>query len=48
MLLLFETSEYDENILIYKCKIAVTIDFDLTLFTLETMKAKSNLIKKYR
>jgi hypothetical protein len=48
MLLLFETSEYDVNRLIYKCKIAVTIDLDLTPFNLETMKAKSNLIKKYR
>jgi hypothetical protein len=48
MFLLFETSEYDVNLLIYKCKIAVTIDFDFTPFNLETMKAKSNLTKKYR
>jgi hypothetical protein len=35
MLLLFETSEYDVNFWIYKWKIAVTINFDLTLFNLE-------------
>jgi hypothetical protein len=48
MLLLFETSEYDVNFFIYKWKIAVTTDFDLTAFNLETMKVKSNLIKTYR
>ena len=48
MLLFFESSEYDVNLLIYKCKIAVTVDFDLTPFNLKITKTKSNLIEKYR
>ena len=48
MLLLFETSEYDVKIIIYKWKIAVTTDFGLTPFNLESMKVKSNLITNYR
>ena len=46
MLLLFETSEYDVNFFIYiymqdSCH-------NWFWFDLETMKVKSNLIKKYR
>jgi len=44
MLLLFETSEYDVNVLIYKCKIAVvTTNFELSQIWL-TSKHKINIL----